>query len=80
VALKFRRQQAIGPYVADFFCPSAGVVVELDGGSHNDRQAADRERQDYIESQGCRVIRFNDDDVLAKLDEVVAAIERACLQ
>ena len=43
--LKFRRQQPLGPYVADFFCPSARVAVELDGRSHDGREDEDNQRQ-----------------------------------
>ena len=76
--LKFRRQQPMGPYVVDFFCASVRVVVELDGRSHDERTAEDRERQDYLERQGLRVIRFANDHLLADLDGVVEAIGATC--
>jgi len=41
---RFRRQQPIGPYVVDFFCPQARLIVEVDGGQHSDREAYDAER------------------------------------
>jgi very-short-patch-repair endonuclease len=78
--LKFRRQQPIGPYVADFFCASIGVVVELDGRSHDDQGDFDRQRQAYLERQGLRVIRVTNDRVLADLDGVVEALTAACMQ
>ena len=76
--LKFRRQQPLGPYVVDYFCASARMVVELDGHSHEERDAQDEKRQEYLEQQGLRVIRFSNDEVLANLDGVVEAIATAC--
>ena len=76
--LKFRRQQPLGPYVADYFCASARMIVELDGRSHEAQDVQDEERQEYLEQQGLRVIRFTNDHVLANLDGVVEAIAEAC--
>jgi very-short-patch-repair endonuclease len=56
LGLKFRRQHPIPPYIADFCCVSAKLVVELDGSQHS--EATDRERTRYLESQGWRVLRF----------------------
>ena len=55
---KFRRQQPIGPYVADFACMSEKLLVELDGGQHAERAAHDRRRTEFLESKGFRVLRF----------------------
>ena len=76
--IKFRRQQPVGPYVADFYCPSARLVIELVGRSHLGRYEADRERQDYLEQRGLRVIRFSNDRLLDDLAGVVRQISRAC--
>ena len=76
--LKFRRQQPLGPYVADYLCASAMVVVELDGRSHDDQQGYDQRRQEDLERMGYRVIRFTNDDVLKNLGGVVDAIAEAC--
>ena len=76
--LKFRRQQPLGPYVADFFCASARVVIELDGRSHTGQEVQDKERQRYLEEMGFKVIRFTNDRVLANLAGVVEAIAMAC--
>jgi very-short-patch-repair endonuclease len=64
--------------VADYFCPSAKVVVELDGRSHDGQGDQDRQRQDYLEQQGLRVIRFSNDSVLKNLTGVLEAIAGAC--
>src|SRR5262249_43802960 len=49
---KFRRQHPVGPYVVDYYCASARLVVELDGRSHDDRGTADIERQRYGRDRG----------------------------
>lgn len=71
----FRRQAPIGRYVADFFCPAKRLIIELDGGHHNEEQVAerDRERQLWLEQQGYRVIRFWNSDITSDLN---AAMER----
>ncbi|HEX4635977.1 MAG TPA: endonuclease domain-containing protein [Rhizomicrobium sp.] len=77
--LRFRRQQPIGPYIADFFCPSAKLIVELDGSQHGaDKIAAyDEERTRFLESKGYRVIRFWNIEVMKDRDSVAEAIFRA---
>jgi len=56
---KFRRQQAIGPYVVDFVHFGARVVIEADGGQHNESESPGDERRDaWLKSQGFRVLRF----------------------
>jgi len=72
--LKWRRQYVIGPYVVDFFCPAAGLVVELDGRTHVGRGRADAARTRCFERQGLAVIRFANDEVIRDPDSVVAAI------
>jgi very-short-patch-repair endonuclease len=56
----FRRQAPIGPYVVDFLCPAKHLIIELDGGHHNDDETAkrDRERQLWLEREGYRIVRF----------------------
>ena|SRR3989338_3529278 len=75
---KFRRQQGIGPYIVDFYCPVARVVVELDGDSHFQEGSLcrDRLKQEFIESQGIRVLRFADNEVRENVSEVLAVILR----
>jgi len=69
---KFTRQFPIGPYVADFACRAAHLVVELDGGQHSD--AADADRTRAIERFGYRVIRFWNNEVLENTEGVLAII------
>ncbi len=74
---KFRSQAPIGAYVADFLCSEAKLVVELDGSQHVDEAARDKQRTGFLVSQGYRVIRFWNHDVLARMDAVCEAILEA---
>ena len=76
--LRFRRQHAIGPYVADFYCPGAKMVIEVDGAAHDTRQAKDEQRDAYMTSLGLRVLRIAASDVLADPDGVADGIYRLC--
>ena len=75
--LKFRRQQGIGPYVLDFYCPERRLCVELDGSSHDYRYEYDEQRTQFLAEQGIRVVRFRNEQVFTCLDGVVAEIIRA---
>ena len=57
---RFRRQHPIGPYVADFFCPKAKLVVELDGGQHAEAENATKDeiRTQWLRARGYRVLRI----------------------
>jgi very-short-patch-repair endonuclease len=71
--LKFRRQVPIGPYIADFFCPSARLVVEVDGVTHVDRRT-DAQRDAWMQSQGLRVLRIWNSEVTRNLEGVLQTI------
>jgi very-short-patch-repair endonuclease len=73
-ATKFRRQHPIGPFIADFACPSKKLVIELDGGQHADQLESDQARTAALAERGYRVIRFWNHDVLGNIDGVVATI------
>ena len=73
---KWRRQQPIGRYIADFVCQSARLIVEVDGGQHSDSEA-DVRRTTWLESAGYRVLRFWNHDVLANVDGVLMRIAEA---
>ena len=75
--LKFRRQHAIGPFIVDFYCVKARLVVEVDGPVHENQQEADDQRQRYLEGLGLRVLRFSNDSVLKETNQVLDAIQRA---
>ncbi len=74
--LKFRRQHPIGPYIVDFYCHGAALVVEVDGMSHDDKALQDAAKTTHIESQGLRVLRVANDDVMRDLDAVTREIAR----
>jgi very-short-patch-repair endonuclease len=71
---KFRRQQPIGRYIVDFFCPERRVVVELDGGQHADQVQKDQRRTEFLNKAGYQVLRFWDNDVLTNTEAVVQQI------
>jgi len=70
---KFVRQFPVGPFVTDFACRSARLVVELDGGQHADSRH-DIERTRQIAAHGYHVIRFWNNDVLTNIDGVLTMI------
>jgi len=74
----FRRQVPIGPYVADFACHAAKLIVEVDGGQHGQDEcvASDAERSTFLEARGYKVLRFWNPDVLCNTDAVVETILR----
>jgi very-short-patch-repair endonuclease len=76
--LRFRKQHAIGPFVADFYCPAAKIVIEVDGAVHDLRQDADGRRDAYMAALGLKVIRISAADVLADLEAVADGIYRLC--
>ena len=71
---KFRRQVPVGNYIADFVCPERMLVVELDGGQHQEQAEYDTVRTSWLESQGFRVIRFWNGEVLGNPEGVQQAI------
>lgn len=73
---KFKRQQPIGNYIADFVCFEAKLIVEVDGGQHND-SAADKLRDEWLRSQGFTVLRFWNNEVSQNLDGVLTRILEA---
>jgi very-short-patch-repair endonuclease len=71
---KFRRQQAVGPYITDFLCLEPKLVIELDGGQHSTQMEQDEQRPRYLQSLGYRVLRFWNHEVLRETDTVLEAI------
>ena len=68
--LKFRRQVAFDKYVVDSYCHEHRLVVELDGQSHDGKQCADAERTAYLESEGLRVVRVTNSELVTNLEGV----------
>ena len=74
LGVNFRRQHAIGNYILDFCSPKAKLVIELDGSQHLEQEEYDMERTKYFESQGYKVIRFWNNDVMNNTEGVILAI------
>ena len=72
--LKFRRQHPIGPWVTDFACPEKMLVIEIDGGYHDETSDEDIRRQENIQDLGWTVLRFTDMEVEQDAEAVVRAI------
>jgi very-short-patch-repair endonuclease len=73
----FRRQVRLGRYIVDFASHGARLVVEVDGGQHAEQSASDAERTRFIESEGYRVLRFWNNDVLSNINGVLEVIQSA---
>ncbi len=73
---KFKRQHPIGNYIADFICKERKLIIEIDGGQHNEEEALqyDEERTQYLQSKGYKVIRFWNNDIDNNLDGVYEEI------
>ena len=74
LGVKFRRQAIIGPYIVDFVCFERKLVIEVDGGQH-DQSWRDIPRDEWLRGQGFEILRFWNNDVLANLEGVFQKIE-----
>ena len=76
---RFRRQQPIGQYIADFCCLPLKLVIELDGSQHHltERLAYDEKRMRWLEAQGFTVLRFRNAEVLKERERVLNVISHA---
>lgn len=77
LGVRFRRQQPVGPFIVDFYCAQAGLILELDGAGHLDREAYDAARTAWLAGKGLTVLRFANADVLERLDRVCFRIATA---
>ena len=75
---KFRRQSSIKSFIVDFYCPEEKLVIELDGDFHFDEKVMkeDEKRSKILEKEGLRVIRFENQEVLLNLENVLQEIKR----
>ena len=72
--LKFRRQEQIGPFIADFVCYEKALIIEADGGHHALEQEKDVERTRWLNAQGFKVLRFWNNEILTNLEGVLDTI------
>ena len=74
--LQFYRQKPVGNYIVDFYCPSAKLIIEVDGGGHFQpvQMEYDKIRNEFLKSLGFKVLRFSNLDVLKNIEGVVETI------
>ena len=79
LGVTFRRQQIVGQFIADFICLSHGLVIEVDGGYHQlpEQQTSDEKRTEWLESQGLKVLRFTNDQVICDIENVIRIIKES---
>ena len=77
MGVKFLRQHVIGDYIVDFVSREQGLVIEVDGGYHAERQQQenDRIREDSLYKMGFHVMRFSNEEVLYDIDNVINEIQ-----
>jgi len=75
---KFRRQESIGRYIVDFYCPECRLAIEIDGESHYQKEQIlrDKKRQQYLEAIGIVVLRYTNRDILESIEGVVEEIRK----
>ena len=73
-SFRFRRQHPLGQYIVDFFCFEKGLVIEIDGGQHSESVEYGARRTRWLESEGYRVLRFWNNQVLGEIEAVKQVI------
>jgi len=74
---RFRRQWVIAPFIVDFACPEQKLIIEIDGGQHQQRADADRQRTRYLNHYGWTVLRFWNNDIFNHPDSVLKFIAQS---
>lgn len=79
---KFRRQQGVGPYVLDFYCPLAKLGIEIDGETHwtVKEKLRDHRKENFVRKFGVQLMRFTNTDVYDNLEGVLEEIEETASQ
>lgn len=80
LGIKFKRQHPVGHYIVDFIALTHGLVIEIDGGQHQEQAEKDAGRTAFLNAQGLRVLRFWNDEVLTQTDAVLERIQRCCTE
>ncbi len=68
--IRFRSQEPLGPYIADFYCHPARLVIEIDGVQHNDQHIHDAQRDAWMRDVGIEVFRVSANEVMSNLQGV----------
>lgn len=76
---KFKRQKPLGPFIVDFVCMEYKVVIEVDGGQHQDHAGYDQARDKWLRQQGFEVLRFWNNEVMGNLEGVLEVIHSVLL-
>jgi very-short-patch-repair endonuclease len=76
----FRRQQVIEPYIVDFYCHKAALVIEVDGSIHFDQEDYDRNRDENLQALGLCVLRFSNTEINQSIDRVLDTILQVCVE
>ncbi|MBI5222658.1 MAG: endonuclease domain-containing protein [Candidatus Magasanikbacteria bacterium] len=71
---RFRRQTSIGKYIVDFYCHQSKLIIEVDGGIHEEQVGYDNKRDDWLKKQGYKILRLKNEDVIYNLDLVLNQI------
>ena len=73
---QFYRQKIVGPYIADFYCAKANLIIELDGGQHYtiEGKRKDLIRDNFLKRQGIKVLRFSDKEVFENTEAILEQI------
>ena len=81
IGVRFRRQHPIGDYIADFICLPVKLVIEVDGEYHQEpeQQELDKQRSEFLENKGYKVIRIKNEEISNILNEVVMRIKTEVL-
>jgi very-short-patch-repair endonuclease len=77
---KFRRQYAIGNYIADFYCAEAKLIIELDGKTHDGKEDFDANRNAWMESQGLYVLRVPNLELNGALEQFLKLVWQICVE
>jgi very-short-patch-repair endonuclease len=78
--LDFDRQRIIGNYIVDFYVKTLGLIIEIDGWSHNNKEIYDEVRQQYLESLGLTIFRITDFDVRNNIAVVMKDLENFIIE
>lgn len=76
--LKFRRQHPLHHFILDFYCHAHQLVVEVDGGIHQQQRDYDESRTEWLTQRGFKVIRFTNEEVLNDIETILQQIAQAC--
>lgn len=79
LGVRFRRQQVIQGFIVDFYCHSAGLVVEVDGDIHDLQKEEDERREKVLSEMGLRIVRFRNDEVMRSLSAVAGRVREYIL-